>query len=420
MKRKTIFYSLFIALLLGVIFSGCSANPYVHKVPQKQYVVMLSLDGCRYDYPQLADMPNLESIARRGVKLESLQPSFPSKTFPNHYSMATGLYPDHHGIVQNSFYDPQMDAYYKIRDRQAVENGDFYGGEPIWVTAEKQGLRTASFYWVGSEAPVQGIHPTRWKVYDHHFPYAARVDTVIAWLKLPEKERPRLITWYYPEPDGVGHRFGPESPQVQAKVEYLDSLIGDFLGKLAQLPIADQVNVIVTSDHGMSRISGDKAIYFDDYLQPAWLDTSLGSNPVWMFDAKPGYEDSVYLHLSQAEHLHVWKKDSIPEALHYGTNPRVMDIVATPDLHWSIGWRSHELPLDFVGGTHGYDPRYKEMHAIFYAAGPAFKIGYVNPTVENVNIYPLIAKILNLKPAPTDGSLEAMSRMLKPEILADR
>ena len=264
---------MFIALLLGVIFSGCSANPYVHKVPQKQYVVMLSLDGCRYDYPQLADMPNLESIARRGVKLESLQPSFPSKTFPNHYSMATGLYPDHHGIVQNSFYDPQMDAYYKIRDRQAVENGDFYGGEPIWVTAEKQGLRTASFYWVGSEAPVQGIHPTRWKVYDHHFPYAARVDTVIAWLKLPEKERPRLITWYYPEPDGVGHRFGPESPQVQAKVEYLDSLIGDFLGKLAQLPIADQVNVIVTSDHGMSRISGDKAIYFDDYLQPAWLDT---------------------------------------------------------------------------------------------------------------------------------------------------
>jgi alkaline phosphatase D len=139
-----------------------------------------------------------------------------------------------------------------------------------------------------------------------------------------------------------------------------------------------------------------------------------------MFDAKSGFEDSVYLHLKQVEHLQVWKKDSIPAALHYGTNPRVMDIVATPDLHWSIGWRKHELPPDFVGGTHGYDPRYKEMHAIFYAAGPAFKIGYVNPTVENINIYPLIAKILNLKPAPTDGSLAAMSRMLKPEMLADQ
>ena len=380
---------------------------------------MLSLDGCRWDYPQMAKMPNLESIARRGVKMESLQPSFPSKTFPNHYSIATGLYPDHHGIVQNSFYDPEMDAYYKIRDRAAVENGDFYGGEPIWVTAEKQGLRTASFFWVGSEAPVQGIYPSRWKKYDHHFPYAARVDSVIAWLQLPSRERPRLITWYYPEPDGVGHEYSPESREVREKLEYLDSLIGDFLTKLERLPIADQVNVIVTSDHGMARISAAKAIYFDDYIQTTWLDTALGSNPVWMFDTKEGFEDSVYLHLKRAAHLQVWKKDSIPEHLHYGSNPRVMDIVATPDINWSIGWRANKLSPDFVGGTHGYDPRYKDMQAIFYAAGPAFKQGYVHPAVENVNIYPLIARILGLQPAETDGKLENISRMLKPKMMID-
>jgi len=404
-----------IVIVLTVI--GCTSNPYVEKIPREQYVVMLSLDGCRWDYPQMADMHNLEAIAREGVKIESLQPSFPSKTFPNHYSIATGLYPDNHGIVLNTFYDPDMDAYYKIRDRKAVENGDFYGGEPIWVTAEKQGLKTGSFYWVGSEAPVSGVYPSRWKKYNHTFPYEARVDSIIAWLSLPKQERPRLITWYYPEPDGVGHKFSPESEEVRIKLEYLDSLVGDFRAKLAKLPIADQVNVIVTSDHGMTRISGDKWIYFEDYIQPAWLDTSLGGTPVWMFDVKEGFEDSVYLNLSRAEHLQVWKKDSIPDTLHYGHHPRVMDLVATPDLHWSATWGNKKMPTDFIGGTHGYDPRYKDMHAIFYAAGPAFKHGYIHPTVENVNIYPLIAKILNLKPAQTDGKLENVSRMLKPKML---
>lgn len=408
----------FILFLITILaFNTCSSNPYVKKIPKEQYVVMLSLDGCRWDYPQMADMHNLDAIAREGVKLESLQPSFPSKTFPNHYSIATGLYPDNHGIVQNSFYDPEMDAYYKLSDRDAVESGAFYGGEPIWVTAEKQGLRTASFFWVGSEADVCGVHPSRWKKYDHTFPYEARVDSIIAWLSLPQKERPRLITWYYPEPDGVGHRFSPESQEVKDMVEHLDSLIGDFREKLSALPIADQVNVIVTSDHGMARISGDKMIYFDDHIQTTWLDTSLGSNPIWMFDTKEGFLDSVYNNLKQAEHLQVWMRDSIPDTLHYGKNPRVMDIVVAPDLNWSVGWRTHEHQANYVGGTHGYNPRYKDMHGIFYAAGPAFKHGYVHPTVENVNIYPLLAKILDLEPAETDGKLENMSRMLKPKML---
>lgn len=415
-KLKTIQYLLFTLVIGGLLFT-CASNPYVTKIPDEQYVVMLSLDGCRWDYPQLAAMPNLESIARRGVKMESLQPSFPSKTFPNHYSIVTGLYPDNHGIVQNSFYDPEMDAYYKLGDRSAVENGDFYGGEPIWVTAEKQGLRTGSFFWVGSEAPVKGVYPTRWKKYDHNFNYEARVDSVISWLQLPEKQRPRLITWYYPEPDGVGHDFSPESPKVKEKLEYLDSLVGDFLTKLSKLPIADQVNVIVTSDHGMARTSGDKVIYFDDYIEPTWLDTALGTNPIWMFDPKEGFEDSVYLNLKKASELRVWKKDSIPDHLHYGKNPRVMDIVAAPDINWSVGWRAREFPVDFVGGTHGYEPQFKQVHGIFYAAGPAFKTGYVHPTVENVNIYPLLAKILDLKPAETDGKLENVSRMLKPRFL---
>jgi len=405
-----------IILIIGVLGS-CSGKPYVHKIPEEQYVVMLSLDGFRWDYPQITNMPNLESIAHSGVKLESLQPAFPSKTFPNHYSIATGLYPDHHGIVLNTFYDPEMDSHYKLSDRVAVENEAFYGGEPIWVTAEKQGLKTASFFWVGSEAPIKGFHSTRWKRYEHGFPYESRVDSVIAWLQLPKRQRPRLITWYMDQPDGIGHGYSPESLEVKEKLVYLDSLVGDFLNKLSQLRIADKVNIIITSDHGMARISGDKVIYFDDYIQTTWLDTALGGNPVWMLDTKVGLLDSVYNNLKQNPHIQVWKKDSIPERLHYGSHSRVMDLVVTADINWSLGWRKREWPIAFVGGTHGYDPRYKEMHGIFYAKGPAFKHGYVHPTVENVNIYPLIAKILKLKPIQTDGELENVHRMLKPKML---
>ncbi|MCF7807681.1 MAG: ectonucleotide pyrophosphatase/phosphodiesterase [Candidatus Marinimicrobia bacterium] len=413
-------YLLNLLLLLPMLFIivSCTSNPYIRKIPKEQYVVMLSLDGFRWDYSQLADTPNLESIARDGVKMESLQPSFPSKTFPNHYSIATGLYPDNHGIVQNSFYDPELDRYYKTGDRQAVEDQAFYEGEPIWVTAENQGLTTASFFWVGSEAPVQGVYPSQWKRYDHEFSYEARVDSVIGWLNLPEKERPRLITWYYPEPDGVGHHYSPESQEVKNMVEYLDSLIGDFLTKLEALTIADQINVIVTSDHGMARISGDKVIYFDDYIETAWLDTALGSNPFWMFDPKEGYKDSVLLNLQSHPHLHVWEKDSIPEHLHYGSNQRVMEIVAVPDINWSIAWRAEEVPTDYVGGAHGYEPQYKDMHGIFYAKGPAFKEGYIQATTENVNIYPLLAKILGLEPAETDGKLENVQHMIVPRMLS--
>ncbi len=417
MKKIKMTHILVLTILTTFAINSCSSNPYIKDIPEEQYVIMLSLDGCRWDYPQIAEMPHLESIARKGVKLESLQPVFPTKTFPNHYSMATGLYPDNHGIVQNSFYDPDMDSYYKLGDRAAVENGEFYGGEPIWVTAQKQGLKAASYFWVGSEAPVQGTYSERWKLYDHDFPYESRIDSVISWLKLPKKQRPRLITWYMDEPDGTGQTYSPDSPELKEKLEYLDGLIGDFLNKISQLPIADQVNVIITSDHGMTRTSGDKVIYFDDHIESTWLDTALGWNPVWMLDPKPGMEDSVYSRFSAVPHLQVWKKDSIPAQLNYGANKRVMDIVVTADKGWSIGWRKNEVPSGYVGGAHGYDPKYKDMHAIFYAQGPAFKHGYVHPTVENVNIYPLLAKILNLKPAETDGKLENVSRMLKPKMM---
>lgn len=403
--------SLLLTFICLIFWSACATlSRNQSSSGSNQYVVMLSMDGCRWDYPQLAHMPNLAAIAKRGVKAESLQPSFPANTFPNHYSMATGLYPDNHGIVDNSFYAPDLGRGYWISNREAVEDGEFYEGEPIWVTAEKQGVKAASFFWVGSEADVQGIRPSIWKRYDGSVPYEARIDSVISWLQLPISVRPRLIMWYFDEPDGSGHDYGPESQETITVLQRLDSLVGDFTAKVEQLPIADQVNIIVTADHGMAATSQDRVVFLEDYLNFTWLDTSIGA----MYDPREGYEDSVYLALQRTPHLYVWKRDSIPQRFHYGTHERIMELVTLRESNWSVSYRRRDNLERYNGGSHGYDPYDMQMHAIFYAMGPAFKTGYLHPTFENVHIYPLIAHILNLDQAPTDGSLDIVKDMLKP------
>jgi alkaline phosphatase D len=375
------------------------------------YVVMLSMDGFRWDYPDKCHTPNLDRIAEQGVKARSLQPSFPSKTFPNHYTMATGLYPDHHGIVQNSFYDPETGRHYEIRDRKAVEDASFYGGEPIWVTAEKNGIRSASFFWVGSEAAVKGIQPTYWKVYDHGFPFEKRIDTVIYWLSLPEEQRPHLITWYMDEPDGIGHGEGPFSEKTFEVVEHLDNLLGVFLDKLNALPHAGEINVIVTSDHGMGPTSPERCIMLKDYLDYGWFDEIEGYTPNLIFKVKEEFADTAWKTLSAIPHVMVWKHGEVPDSLHYGTNPRTKDYIMVADSAWQFSL-TEKVPHS--SGAHGYNPFNTDMHAIFYAQGPAFKENYIHPTFGNIDLYPLICQILGIEPAEVDGHIDHVKDMLKP------
>jgi alkaline phosphatase D len=402
---------------VSIITSLLVFGTHYEALPQAQagikpdaYVVMLSIDGFRWDYPQMYNTPNLNRVAREGVKARSLIPCYPSKTFPNHYSIATGLYPDNHGIVNNSFYDSKL-GFYSIGDREAVENGKFYGGEPIWVTAEKQGVRAASFYWVGSEAPVQGIQPTYWKKYKQKVPFAERIDTVIRWLSLPESKRPRLITWYFHEPDGVSHRYGPESNETKRVVEEIDSLLGVFFQKAESLPIYSRINFIILSDHGMASISPERFVNLSEYLAKDWFTAFSGGNPMYSLQPKPEYWEKVLTILKGIPHLKTWERKDIPSRYVYGTNPRIFDILIEADLGYSVSWAGDKDQYD--GGTHGYDNMYPEMQGIFYAMGPAFKKGYSQPSFLNVNIYPLVAQILNLKPAKVDGELSEVSGLLK-------
>jgi len=396
-------------IIVLIFISTLTFALFAQNQVERPYVVMISMDGFRWDYPDKVATPNLHYVAKHGVKAQSLRPAFPTKTFPNHYAMATGLYPDHNGIVNNSFYDPEMNAHYSMGD-STKNNPAFYLGEPIWNTAEKQGVKTASFYWVGSDVAIQGMHPTYWKKYVHLFPFEQRLDTAIAWLSLPEEKRPHLILLYLHEPDAVGHDFGPDGEKTLQEVHYLDSLVGDFIKKIKKLPVGKKVNLIFTADHGMCNIANDRVVYLSDFVKKNWFKEIEGGNPNYNLKANPGCLDSAYQSLIKVPHIKVWKHGMLPQRLHYGNSPRDLDLIVVSDSAWSVSWKKGR---SFYGGTHGFDNSNTDIHAIFYAMGPAFKKGYVQPTFDNVDLYPLITYILGIRPAATDGNLEAVKSMLK-------
>lgn len=401
----------FLFSLLALFFlSSCKVKTTTKKADD-QYLVILSLDGFRWDYDQFTATPNLDEIAAKGVKAERMLPSFPTTTFANHYSMATGLYPDHHGIVANSFYAPDLNAHYNdYKNRSSVEDGSFYGGEPIWVTAEKQHTTTATCFWVGSEADVQGIRPTYWKRYNHFMPYEDRIDTVLYWLQLPIEKRPKLIMWYFDEPDSQGHKVGPEGIEIPPLISRLDSLVGVFRAKVQALPHGNKVNFIIVSDHGMAQLDEQKQIMLDHYIDTSLMQFANGGNPTMNILAKEGQADALYQQITQIPNIRYWRTGEAPEHLHHGTHIRTHDITVLADDGYSIYW---SWRVSKSKGAHGYDVINPDMHSIFYAIGPAFKTGYSKKSFQNIHLYPLMAHLLKLHPAETDGSLDSISDILK-------
>ncbi len=404
-------YTRFVLLLL-TIFACFSCRNSGTGSPDS-YVVMVSFDGFRWDYTALYDTPNFDAMTGNGVKAERMIPSFPTKTFPNHYTLATGLYPDNHGIINNSFYAPDLQATYRINDRGMVTNPAAYSGEPIWITAEKQGIRAACYFWVGSEAPVMGLRPAYWKEYDSSVPYLDRVDQVIRWLKRPPQKRPGLVTLYFDEPDGAGHSHGPEDPATGEVVEYVDSVLGYLRSEISKLEYSDRVNLIVLSDHGMGPVAPERYVNLSDHIREGWTDRVIGGNPVYLIDPADGFADSVTISLDTLEGVSAWQKEDIPAHLHYGSSPRFPGIVVVADSLWSIGTKAG-LPGQ-TRGAHGYDNAFTDMHTIFMAEGPAFRKGYTASAFANVEVYGIVAHILGLDPAETDGNLENVRELFAPE-----
>lgn len=404
--RKAFLFILFVALSIA---ASC-------RKPAENYTVILSLDGFRWDYPEYYDTPFLDSLGAAGVSAR-MEPSYPASTFPNHYTLATGLVPDHHGIVNNRFWDPEREYEYSMGDTLCRYDPHYYLGEPIWITAQKQGVKTGNVYWVGSDIAIKDTYPTYYRRWDDqpHWNFDERVDEIVRLMSLPEKDRPHLVMGYFDEPDHTGHGFGPISVEVKEVVEQMDSLIHGLYLRLKALPYGDKINFIVLSDHGMEDISPERFVCRTDLVPEEWVERCVGASPTSIF-VKEGYVDSLYNRLSGVEHLSVWKHGEVPAELNYGTSNRLGDIIVAPDL----GWQFNRFPARKPGGAHGYSPKEPDMMVIFRAAGPDFKQGYEAPFTEgeqsafrNVDIYPLLCRLLGVKPAVTDGDINRIDKILK-------
>jgi predicted AlkP superfamily pyrophosphatase or phosphodiesterase len=381
-------------------------------------LLLISLDGWRWDYHTKSPVRHLRSLMARGVRAEALIPSFPTKTFPNHYTLVTGLHPGHHGVVGNTMRDPRSGRIFTMQKRDEVSDAMWWGGTPIWNTVQRSGRPSAAMFWPGSEAPIGGMRPAHWTPYDHERPNNERVDQVLAWLDLPGGQRPVFLTLYFSDVDAAGHSFGPNSPELQRALERVDDALGRLLGGLAQRGLVDAVNIVVTSDHGMAETSRQRVVFVEDVLTPGDGEI-VDINPTLGIWPRPGRDEAVYRKLVTAHpRLTVYRRHETPAHWHYRDHERVPPIVAVADEGWSLMRRGSVVDafarsVRRVGGNHGYDPRVQSMHALFVAAGPAFRQNAVVPPFENVDVYGVMCRVLGVDPAPNDGHLATANLLLR-------
>ncbi|MBK7708859.1 MAG: alkaline phosphatase family protein [Acidobacteria bacterium] len=381
-------------------------------------VILISLDGFRYDYLDKFKPPTLNRIANDGVRAKWMIPSFPTKTFPNHYTVATGLYPANHGIVENNVFD--FGEVFTMSKRKEVENPRWWGGEPIWVTAEKQGQIAASYFFVGSETKIKDEQPTFWRKYDGGVPAQMRVDKVLGWLDLPREKRPTMITLYFSDVDDAGHAYSPEAEETKYAVWNVDSYVERLVNGLKLRKIDKKVNLIIVSDHGMAPVFLKQTTFLDDHFDFNLTERILWTNEIVQIFPKPGKTDDIYSKIGDLKHVTCWKKADIPERLNYKQGKRVAPIVCSSEEGWVTtsrkrfeDWTKDLDDLDRPRGAHGYDNKYQSMQALFIARGSAFKQRFSAEPFENVQVYNLMCKILGLNPAPNDGRIENVRSMLK-------
>ncbi|HET6807135.1 MAG TPA: alkaline phosphatase family protein [Frateuria sp.] len=402
-------------LSLLALVTGCS-TPATTRPDARTPLLLVSIDGFRADYLDRGDSPTLQALAAEGVRGDGLQPSFPSLTFPNHYSLVTGRYPDHHGIVDNAMTVPGLGRF-TLANRAAVSDGRWWDqAEPIWVSADRQGVRTATMFWPGSEAPIRGRRPDHWLVYDGDMPYDARVDQALHWLDLPAAQRPGFLTLYFEAVDTAGHYHGPDSAQTDAAIAQVDHAIARLVAGLRQRGLYDRVNLIVLADHGMAATPPNQRIFLDDLVDPSHMQM-VSEGAIAGIVPAPGHEDEVAAALLKPQpHMQCWRKADIPPHLHYGHNERVPPLFCLARVGWLIT-RNRGTVLHHgkaILGEHGFDNADPRMRALFVAHGPAFRSHARMPVFPNVDVYPLMTHLLGIRPQPGDGHYADVADMLVP------
>lgn len=406
---------LLVLFALGLLLRPVSAAARGEVAPRGP-VILVSLDGFRADYLTRGVTPVLSRLAREGAwAAQGMRPSFPSLTFPNHYTLVTGLRPDRHGIVANTMDDPAVTGNTHFSQSNQDANADrrwWDGGEPIWVSAKASGLRTAVVGWPGMEAATHGVRPDHWTHYDDDTPLSVRVDLALAWLALPADKRPRLVTLYFNEPDHTGHEQGPGSPPLDATLRAVDTQIGRLVAGLQRLTLYEGAQIVVVADHGMAPVRRDRVIYLDDIVDPARVRV-VTSGPESGLEPRDAEAEARLL--APHPHLRCWRKADVPAAFHYGANLRVPPVVCLADTGWQLHTREAAAKWKrFNLGQHGYDPAAPEMRAVFIGHGSAFRAGSRLPVFDNVDVQPLLGRLLGIDVPPGDGSAATFGRALRP------
>ena len=403
-----------ILLALAVVVSAPAAQPRAAADP---ILILVSFDGWRWDYINTQPVPNLRALAARGVHATELIPSFPSFTFPNHYTIVTGLYPEHHGIVANTIADPGFPERFTM-SADTARDGRWWKGEPIWATAIREGKLAGAMFWPGDEAPIDGMRPTYWRPFMSTLSSADRVTQVLDWLALPDDRRPSFAGLYLEEVDHAGHDFGPDSPELRTAAGHLDAALGQLLEGVTQLGLADRTTIVVVSDHGMAAASEDRLIYLDDYLDLEHVDVIEAGELVQLAPRAGTTAEAIYRGLrGKNPHLTIYTPDRTPARFHYRDNPRIAPVIGLVDNGWiATSWEAEaarKWDAKPRRGAHGYDPRLRDMHGLFVAAGPDLRRGLVARPFANIHIYDLLCRVLNLTPAPNDGEAAVTRRFFR-------
>ena len=400
------------ALLLCTMLAACAAVPKPARSDDAA-VLLVSIDGFRADYLDRGLTPNLSRLANTGVRADGMRPSYPALTFPNHYTLVTGVRPDRHGVVHNIMRDPAIGAFKNTRAENAGDGRWWNDAEPIWVTAEREGVHTATMFWPGSQAEIRGVRPTHWRKYDQSVPDAARVDQVVAWLGEPAP-RIRLATVYFELLDQTGHAYGPDSPEIDRDIAVIDTTIGRLVDALETHGLRDRVNLVIVSDHGMAAVAPGHVVATEDMVDPRDADVLTTGQSIGVFP-KPGRErEAEAALLGRHAHYECWKKDAMPVRWHFGTHPRVPPIACQLDEGWDAIRRDEVMNRPaHARGSHGFAPELTSMRALFVANGLAFRPGTRLPVFDNVDVYPLLAHLLGITPQDNDGTLEPLVPSLR-------
>lgn len=400
------------SLLLLLILSACATAPAAPPKAERPIVVLVSIDGFRPDYLERGLTPTLSRLAAEGAS-GAMRPSFPTKTFPNHYTLVTGLRPDRHGVVNNTMTDPAIPGVvFRLANREAVGDRRWWDdAEPIWVTAQNAGLTAAAMFWPGSEADVRGVRPRWWLPYDETMTAEARVDRLLRWLALSGDDRLDFATLYFEAVDDAGHRYGPDSDETNAAVAATDAAIGRLVAGLERQGLSDKVVLLIVSDHGMAATSPERVVRLGP-VASSDAATVLYSGATVAVDPAPGREAEVAAELlAPRDHLQCWRKGELPARFRFGLHRRAPGFFCLAETGW-IAVKA-DAPVRREGGDHGYDDAAPEMQALFIAHGPRIARGRRVEGLVNVDVHPLIGRLLALPVPAGDGDPAAAERVLE-------